>query len=66
MPRPSGAAAETRKVELRFESERRALAINLAWQTERKWIGQRIAERSCHSALPKASLMPRIVSLSLQ
>ncbi len=40
-----------------LESGLRPATINLAWQTERKTERQRIAERSCHSALPKANLM---------
>ena len=40
-----------------LESGLRPATINLAWQTERKTERQRIAKRSCHSALPKANLM---------
>ena len=40
-----------------LESGLRPATINLAWRTERKTEGQRIAMRSCHSALPKANLM---------
>ena len=47
MEQPTG----TWQMATHLELGLRPAAINLAWQTERKTKGQRIAKRSCHTTL---------------